>query len=469
MSRKKTLYVLGHYSHFLAIYINLYFSSGFSSLLLLQIRVSGIISNSPYILVLDCDMYCNDPTSAKQAMCFHLDPKISPSLAFVQFPQMFYNVSKNDIYDGQARSASTTKWQGMDGLSGPLLSGTGYYLKRLAIYGSPKQEDAFLLQPEKCFGSSNKFISSLRKSYKHNAMENGQSSDALLQEAHLLASCAFETDTQWGQEASYIGFSYNCLLESTFSGYHLHCKGWKSAYCYPSRPSFLGCATIDMKDALVQLVKWSSGLFQVGLSRFSPLTYGMSRMSILQSMCYGYFTLVPLFSIACLLYATVPQLCLLNSIPLYPKVSNPWFVVFSTVYISSLCQHLFEVLSSGGSVRTFWNEQRIWKIKLVTAGLFGCLEIFMKWSGIQKVNFRLTNKAVDKKKLEKYKNDKFDFQGAAVFMIPLSTLVLLNAVCFIGGVRKVTIGGTYDEMFGQLFLSFFILVLSYPIIEGMVK
>ena len=61
------------------------------------------MTNSPYILVLDCDMYCNDPTSARQAMCFHLDPKISPSLAFIQFPQKFHNINKNDIYDGQLR------------------------------------------------------------------------------------------------------------------------------------------------------------------------------------------------------------------------------------------------------------------------------------------------------------------------------------------------------------------------------
>ncbi|KAI3857171.1 hypothetical protein MKW98_010585 [Papaver atlanticum] len=58
----------------------------------LQLRVSGIINNDPYILVLDCDMYCNDPTSAKQAMCFY-------------FPHIFCNLSQNDIYDGQSRSA----------------------------------------------------------------------------------------------------------------------------------------------------------------------------------------------------------------------------------------------------------------------------------------------------------------------------------------------------------------------------
>lgn len=69
----------------------------------MQLRVSGMISNSSYILTLDCDMYCNDPTSARQAMCFHLDPILSPNLAYVQFPQRFHNINSDDIYDGALR------------------------------------------------------------------------------------------------------------------------------------------------------------------------------------------------------------------------------------------------------------------------------------------------------------------------------------------------------------------------------
>lgn len=70
---------------------------------LLQLRVSSILSNSPYILLLDCDMYCNDPMSARRAMCFYLDPKISPSLGWVQYPQKFHNISETDIYNSQMR------------------------------------------------------------------------------------------------------------------------------------------------------------------------------------------------------------------------------------------------------------------------------------------------------------------------------------------------------------------------------
>ncbi|KAA8527733.1 hypothetical protein F0562_035398 [Nyssa sinensis] len=234
------------------------------------LRVSGIMSNGPYLLVLDCDMYCNDPSSARQSMCFHLDPQISPSLAFVQYPQIFYNVSKNDIYDGQARSAYKTKWQGMDGLRGPVFTGTGYYVKKKALYGSPNQKDKFICEAEMNFGLSSKFIASLKGSNEEDTNGKGILSDEILEEARNLATCTFEKNTQWGKE---IGYSYDCLLESTFTGYLLHCKGWKSVYLYPKRPCFLGCTTIDLKDALVQLMKWSSGLFQVGVSRFQ--THGL--------------------------------------------------------------------------------------------------------------------------------------------------------------------------------------------------
>ncbi|CAK9152168.1 unnamed protein product [Ilex paraguariensis] len=429
------------------------------------LRISGIMSNAPYLLVLDCDMYCNDPTSARQAMCFHLDPQMSRSLAFVQYPQMFYNLARNDIYDGQARSAFKTKWQGMDGLQGPAYTGTGYYMKKKALYGSPDQKDEFLLEPAKNFGLSSKFIASLAGgSNKQDIEGKGVVSDAILEEARTLASCTFEKNTEWGKE---IGYSYGCLLESTMTGYLLHCRGWTSAYLYPKRPCFLGCTTIDLKDSLVQQMKWSSGLIQVGLSKICPLTYGLSRMSILHSMCYGYFFFSSLGCIALLLYAIVPQLGLFSGVSMFPKVSDPWFAVFAIVYTSSICQHLYEVLSSGGSFTTWRNEYRMWMIRLVTACLFGCLDFLLKLLGITKESFRLTNKAVEQDKLEKYNKGKFHFQGAEMFMIPLRLLVILNLVCFVGGMKRVLIEGDFEGMFGQCFLSSLILFFSYPILESL--
>jgi hypothetical protein len=68
-----------------------------------QLRVSSLMSNAPYVMVLDCDMYCNSRSSVLEAMCFHLD-RHADDLAFVQFPQMFHNLSSNDIYANELRS-----------------------------------------------------------------------------------------------------------------------------------------------------------------------------------------------------------------------------------------------------------------------------------------------------------------------------------------------------------------------------
>jgi hypothetical protein len=77
-----------------------------------QLRVSGIFTNAPFILNLDCDMYVNDGQALLQAMCFFMDrnscttssPAMaindSTPLAFVQFPQAFEWLDEADSGGG---------------------------------------------------------------------------------------------------------------------------------------------------------------------------------------------------------------------------------------------------------------------------------------------------------------------------------------------------------------------------------
>ena len=64
-----------------------------------QIRASSEISNSPVILNLDCDMYSNNSESIRDALCFFLDEEKGHDIGFVQYPQLFHNITKNDLYD----------------------------------------------------------------------------------------------------------------------------------------------------------------------------------------------------------------------------------------------------------------------------------------------------------------------------------------------------------------------------------
>ncbi|KAF6174669.1 hypothetical protein GIB67_006321 [Kingdonia uniflora] len=256
------------------------------------LRVSGVMSNSPYILVLDCDMYCNDPSSARQAMCFHLDTMITKSLAFVQFPQRFYKLSKNDNFDSQMRTAFK------------------YVLRIL----------------------------------------------------HALT----------------------LILPS---------------------------------DVIVH-----NGSSALPFERHNRLPQGL----------------------------------------------RPWFIWFVIYFTGGICHHLFDVFNSGESFNVWWNEMRMALIKCVTCNLFGCLDAIMNIIGIKKRELKLTKKAVDKDELEKYEKGNFELQGDKIFIVPLVIIVLLNIVSFIGGIVRVVTQGSFDEMFAQVFLSFFISILNYPIIKEMV-
>ena len=64
----------------------------------MQLRVSSSISNGKVILNVDCDMYSNNSQSVRDALCFFMDEEKGHEIAFVQFPQNFENVTKNDLY-----------------------------------------------------------------------------------------------------------------------------------------------------------------------------------------------------------------------------------------------------------------------------------------------------------------------------------------------------------------------------------
>lgn len=64
----------------------------------LQIRVSGVLTNAPFMLNLDCDHYINNSKAAREAMCFLMDPQLGKKVCYVQFPQRFDGIDRHDRY-----------------------------------------------------------------------------------------------------------------------------------------------------------------------------------------------------------------------------------------------------------------------------------------------------------------------------------------------------------------------------------
>ena len=69
----------------------------------MQIRVSSKISNGQVTLNVDCDMYSNNSQAVRDALCFFMDEEKGHEVAFVQFPQNFDNVTKNELYSNSLR------------------------------------------------------------------------------------------------------------------------------------------------------------------------------------------------------------------------------------------------------------------------------------------------------------------------------------------------------------------------------
>lgn len=420
------------------------------------LRVSGVMSNAPFILTLDCDMYTNNPEALRQAMCFFLDPKTGDQFGFVQFPQVLHGITKNDIYGNSLRASAEIDFKGQDGIDGPFFVGTGCIHRREALCGTERRQSS-----SNYHKAASTFVCAEETVAKDKA-----SSSKMLKDARELANCTYEDNTLWGKE---FGMIYGCAVEDILSGFVIQCKGWRSIYCNPRRSAFLGCAPNNLIDTLTQHKRWAVGHLQLFVSKFCPYIYGIHRIQIAQRMCYSCYPLWSLSSMHKLCYGLIPGLCMLRGISLFPKLSSSCFFLFALLAISAYGYSLFEYIWIVGSLNRWWNEQRMWMIKGVSAYLFALIEFAGKMIGVSEVGFEVTNKVVDSEAAKRYEAEIFEFGVASPLFVPPATLVVINLIAVMGGLARILREGysAFECMTLQLILCSFIVINGYPILEAM--
>ena len=114
-------------------------------------------------------------------------------------------------------------------------------------------------------------------------------------------------------------------MEDYFTGYRLQCEGWKSIFCHPSRPAFLGDVPISFIDAVSQTKRWAIGLLEVAFSKYTPVSFGAQCMGYIMSLCYAHYAFWPILSIPITIYSFIPQIALLNGVYIFPTVSCFFF------------------------------------------------------------------------------------------------------------------------------------------------
>ncbi|CAN1178021.1 Cellulose synthase-like protein G3 [Linum perenne] len=377
-----------------------HFKAGALNVLL---RVSAMMTNAPIVLTLDCDMSSNDPQTPIRAMCYFCDPKLGPeNSAYLQFPQSYHGINKNDIYAGEFQRLFRIQAMGFDGLRGPNHVGTGCFFRRRVFFGGPSTP----VTPE---------IPEVGPD--HVLVNKSIQSKSVLELADKVAGCTYENKTSWGYK---MGYRYGSLVEDMFTGYSLHCEGWRSMFCCPKRSAFLGDAPISLVDMLTQQKRWAIGVL---------------------------------------------ELALLNHVHIFPKATEAWFWVYTFLFLAAHVQDLVDFLYVGGTVGKWWSDQRIWLLRGLTCHLFGMTEYFLKFLGIS-ADFNLTSKVIDEEQSKRYDQGIFEFGVHNPMFVPPTMAALVNLLAFLWGVIGVIRGGITEGPLIEVFVAGFAMVNCWPIYEA---
>ncbi|CAN6574259.1 unnamed protein product [Malus baccata var. baccata] len=290
-------------------------------------RVSGLMTNAPFMLNVDCDMFVNNPNIMLHAMCTLLGSENETKNAFAQFPQIYYDGLKDDPFGNQMVVLWKFAGHGIAGIQGPIYAGTGCVHRRKVIYGlSPTDTKTGERYPNignvemlKTFGTSEEFTKSAGDALQGNTERENMSSKSI-EAAHRVGECEYEYGTNWGIK---VGWRYGSTTEDILTGLSIHNKGWNSIFCTPNPPAFLGCAPTAGPDSMTQQKRWATGLLEVLLSKNCPI-FGTLFGNLQFRMFLGYFWVLS-WGLRCipeLCYAALPAYSIINNTHFLPKVSD---------------------------------------------------------------------------------------------------------------------------------------------------
>ncbi|KAL5714911.1 cellulose synthase (UDP-forming) [Ranunculus cassubicifolius] len=489
------------------------------------VRVSAIISNAPYILNVDCDHYINNSKALREAMCFMMDPISGKKICYVQFPQRFDGIDRNDRYSNRNVVFFDINMKGLDGLQGPIYVGTGCVFRRQALYGfdAPSKKKSpgktcncwpkwccclcsrsrknRKMNPQKdrskkqrgtsnqihalesinegvdgIVSESSSLIPKIRYEKKYGQspvfiastlLENGgtlpdASSASLLKEAIHVISCGYEDKTDWGKE---VGWIYGSVTEDILTGFKMHCHGWRSVYCIPKRPAFKGSAPINLSDRLHQVLRWALGSVEIFLSKHCPIWYGYGGgLKCLERLSYINSVVYPWTSIPLIAYCTLPAFCLLTNKFIIPEISNYAAIIFMAMFVSIAVTGILEMQWGRVDINDWWRNEQFWVIGGVSSHLFALFQGLLKVFAGVSTNFTVTSKGADDGEFSDLYLIKWTW-----LIVPPTTLLILNMIGLVAGIANAINTGyeSWGPLFGRLFFAFWVIVHLYPFLRGL--
>ncbi|KAK7324809.1 hypothetical protein VNO77_28664 [Canavalia gladiata] len=435
-------------------------------------RVSGLMTNAPFMLNVDCDMVVNNPKIVLHAMCILMDSKRGKEVAFVQCFQQFYDGIKDDPFGNQWVASFEYIIRGMAGLQGPFYGGTNTFHRRNAIYGlypdeiesgRGKAADKILVQQ---FGSSKELVKSVAHALEGSTYSlNDISPSSFIEAATQVGNCGYEYGTCWGKQ---MGWLYGSISEDVPTGLNMQRKGWRSEGCTPDPVAFTGCAPGGLLSTMIQQKRWGSGLTVVFFGKHSPIMGILfGKIQFRAGLSYFWLTNWGLRGFFLVCYVALLAYCMITNTNIFPKGPGLWVPIALLVVYN--VHTLLEYLTIGLSVRHWWNNQRMNIMRTTTVWFIGFLSAMLKLSGILDTVFEITEKEPPSSDADGDNADarRFTFDKSPVFVAGTTILFVLLTALFIWFLRLQEAQSGNGCGPGELICIAYLLVCYWPYLKGL--
>ncbi|XP_076930031.1 cellulose synthase-like protein H1 isoform X2 [Bidens hawaiensis] len=440
-------------------------------------RVSGVMTNAPLMLNVDCDMYANNPQVFIHAMCMVFGVKDEENCAFYQFPQAFYDGLKDDPFGNKLANLFYVV-NGLSSIQGTVYAGTNCFHIRKVIYGSSpndriksgtySNEDL-----HKIFGTSTELRESAAQMLleSNSKIENQGSPSNFIEAAIHVASCSYEYGTSWGKQ---VGWLYGSTTEDLLTGLGIHGRGWRSAIVLPDPPAFLGCTTTSFPSSLTQQKRWVTGLFEILFTNKNPILLTINgNLWFRQALAYFSFCLWAVRPIPELCYASLPTYCIITGSHFLPKINEWAFIIFMGIFVIYNIYVLWECKRVGASLRMWWNVQRMGRVNTMTAWLFELLSVTLKLIGLSDIVFEVTQKEHKSNDGDNENDGRFTFDKSTM-IVSRVIILLVNLIALVNGMLrllKVDYSEKWMEViefgFGEMFCSVWLVVCFWDFLKGL--
>lgn len=152
-----------------------------------------------------------------------------------------------------------------------------------------------------------------------------------------------------------------------------------------------------------------------------------------------------------------------------PQLSSTWALPYAYVFVGKYAYSLGEFLCCGGTLKGWYNDQRMWLYKRVTCYLYGICQTILRYLGFAKLDFAITGKNADEDVSRRFQQEIMEFGAPSSMFVILATIALFNLLTSISTARRIIMKNAaidVDSYALQIILNGLVVMINLPLFEA---